>query len=108
MGANDEQLKKAGRCTVKKSIVTDDMDFCIVCGRPRDHVHHVFFGTCNRNISDKHGFIVPLCWEHHEGNTGVHNNQVLDQKLKQYAQRKYEALGHSRKEFRALFGKNYL
>lgn len=93
---------------MKKSIVTDDMEFCIVCGRPRDEVHHVFFGTALRKISDKHGFVVPLCWEHHQGNTGVHHNKVLAQKIKQYAQRKYEAAGHSRDEFRALIGKSYL
>lgn len=66
---------------MKKSIVTDNMEFCIVCGRPREAVHHVFFGTALRKISDKHGFVVPLCNYHHNGAAGVHNNnQVLDKK----------------------------
>lgn len=93
---------------MKKSIVTDDMEFCIVCGRPRDEVHHVYFGTALRKISDKHGFVVPLCNYHHTGANGVHFNKVLDQKIKQYAQRKYEDAGHSRDEFRKLIGKSYL
>lgn len=93
---------------MKKSIVTDDMEYCIVCGRPRQAVHHVFFGTALRKISDKHGFVVPLCNDHHTGANGVHFNKVLDQKIKQYAQRKYEAAGHSRDEFRKLIGRSYL
>lgn len=93
---------------MKKSIVTDNMDVCYVCGRPRQAVHHIYFGTALRKISDKHGFIVPLCLECHIGNYGVHFNKVLDQKLKQCCQRKYEAMGHSREEFRKLIGRSYL
>lgn len=93
---------------MKKSIVTDEKDFCIICGRPRQCWHHIYYGTALRKISDKHGFVVPLCREHHTGNKGVHFNKVLDQKIKQHCQRKYEALGHSREEFRTLIGKSYL
>lgn len=83
---------------MKKSIITDDMEFCIICGRPRQAIHHVYYGTALRKISDKHGFVVPLCNDHHTGANGV----LLDQKIKQYAQRKYEVAGHSRDEFRKL------
>ena len=93
---------------MSRSIVTDDMECCLLCGRPRQNVHHVFFGTANRKISDKHGFVIPLCVDHHIGRNGVHFNKSLDLKIKQHCQRKYEALGHSREEFIKLIGRSYL
>ena len=69
--------------------------------------HHVFFGTANRKLSEKHGLKVWLCQEHHRGNTGVHNNRVLDLLLKEIAQRKFEET-HHRQDFIKIFGKSYL
>lgn len=91
-----------------KSIITEDMQHCFICGRPKEHIHHVFFGTSNRKLSDKHGLIVPLCYEHHEGNYGVHRNKAVDSKLKQLGQRKFEEAGYTRQEFMQIFGKSYL
>lgn len=93
---------------MKKSIITDNMDFCFVCGRPRECIHHVYYGVANRRIADKHGFVIPLCNSCHTGRNGVHFNKVLDQKIKQHCQAKFEALGHTREAFRLLFGKSYL
>lgn len=53
-----------------KSILVDGLDWCYICGRPRQSIHHVFFGTANRKISDKNGFIVPLCNDCHTGPFG--------------------------------------
>ncbi len=81
---------------------------CVVCGSYFTEVHHVFFGTGDREISDKHGFICRLCPKHHRGNTGVHGgNRELDLALKRHFQAKYEEV-HSRAEFMALIGRNYL
>lgn len=46
---------------------------------------------------------------HNQSDDGVHgkNGHALDLKLKQECQRKYEET-HSREEFMALIGKNYL
>lgn len=90
-----------------KSILQDDLDYCFVCGRCGTEIHHIFFGTGNRKLSDKHGLVVGLCYNHHRGNKGVHFNRELDLMLKQTAQRQFEAM-YSRAEFLALFGKNYL
>lgn len=42
------------------SIITDDMEHCILCGNKKDHIHEIFFGR-NRTNSMKYGTVVPLC-----------------------------------------------
>ena len=90
-----------------KSILQDDMTCCYECGRYGTEVHHVFFGTANRRLSDKYGLVVGLCYNHHRGNQGVHNgNRELDLKLKRYAQSRFiEA--YPNEDFISVFGKSY-
>lgn len=92
---------------MKKSIVIADMDWCYLCGRPRECIHHIYTGTANRKISDKHGFILPLCNEHHTGKDGIHFDRELDQRVRRTCQRRYEET-HSREEFIKLIGRSYL
>ena len=91
-----------------KSILQDDLNYCYVCGRYGTEAHHVYFGSGNRKIADKHGLIVGLCYYHHRGNVGVHGgNKELDIMLKQLAQRRFiEEYPHI--DFLAVFGRNYL
>lgn len=92
-----------------KSIIQNNKE-CWVCKASFNlHLHHIFFGTANRKISDKNGFTVYLCQYHHEGTYGVHgkNGHKLDQELKQACQKKYEEK-HSREDFIKLIGRNYL
>ena len=81
---------------------------CIICGNPYTEEHHVFFGK-NRKVSDRNGFTVWLCPEHHRGPYGVHGKygHELDIRLKQEAQRAFEQ-EHTREEFLQLIGRNYL
>ena len=91
-----------------KSILQENKE-CFVCKKTQNlHLHHIFFGK-NRKISDKNGFVCYLCYEHHEGQTGVHNKNgnCLDDYLKKTCQERFERL-HSREEFRKLIGKSYL
>ena len=83
------------------------MDNCFVCGSPHVEVHHILYGTANRKISDKFGYIVPLCQEHHRGNTGVHFDKTLDIRLKQLAQEHYEKNHGRREDFIRIFGRSY-
>ena len=91
-----------------KSVIVEDMEQCYVCGYPYVEVHHIFYGTANRKISDKYGYVVPLCREHHTGSTGVHFNKVFDMHLRKIAQKHFEAEYGDRNEFRRVFGKSYL
>lgn len=91
-----------------KPIIVDDMEHCYVCGSPYIQIHHCIYGVANRKLSDKYGLVVPLCQEHHTGNTGVHNNKDLDLHLKKLAQEHFEAKFGSELDFREVFGRNYL
>lgn len=91
-----------------RSIITDDLTRCIECGRMADHIHHCLYGTANRKLADKYHLVVGLCYNHHEGQMGVHNgNKELDMKLKRMAQEAFER-EYPQIEFLAVFGKNYL
>ena len=90
-----------------KSILQEDTDYCFVCGRYGTEIHHIFFGTSNRKMSDKYGCVVGLCYEHHRGNRGVHHNRELDLELKRMAQRRFQEI-YTEEQFLAVFGRNYL
>lgn len=84
---------------------------CCICGTTQNlHEHHVIYGTANRKMSEKYGLKVWLCQEHHTGGSGVHHNPYLDDKLKKQAEIKWLLYDDTRsiKDFRQIFGKNYL
>lgn len=85
------------------------------------HRHHVYFGTGQRAISDKHGFWVWLRPEwHNTTNYGVHGKMghKLDLMIKEDCQRKYEEEWlkehegaseiEARMAFMNIIGRNYL
>ena len=41
------------------SVLTDDLDHCIITGDSNHAIHHVFNGP-NKKLSEKYGFLVPL------------------------------------------------
>ncbi len=88
-----------------KSIIQSEKE-CLVCGSTYNlELHHCIYGSANRKLSDKYGLVVWLCKNHHTGNAGVHFNRVLDQKLKKFAQERYEAVHGD--NFLEVFGRNY-
>lgn len=93
-----------------KSIMQTDKKCCICDTTQNLHEHHVIHGTANRKMSEKYGLKVWLCQEHHTGENGVHNNAYLDDELKKQAEIKWLLYDDTRsiKEFREIFGKNYL
>lgn len=90
------------------SVVVKDMKHCYVCGSPYVQIHHIFYGTANRKISDQYGYVVPLCQEHHTGSTGVHFNKPLDLHLKELSQEHFEANYGTREAFIKEFGRSYI
>ena len=90
-----------------KSIMQEDTNYCYVCGRYGTEIHHIFFGTSNRKMSDRYKCVVGLCYEHHRGNSGVHHNRELDLELKRMAQKRFQGI-YPEYDFLAIFGKNYL
>ena len=97
---------------MSKSIINNEKE-CFVCrtkANPSDiHKHHIFYGTANREISEKQGCWVYLCSYHHNmSNEGVHFNWCFDIMLKKYCQYVWEQEKGTRDEFRKLFGKSYI
>ena len=92
-----------------KSIVQKETE-CIICGNTYGlEVHHIFYGTANRKLSDKYGLTCYLCRYHHtSSNAGIHFNKPMDDKLKKYAQEKFEEVYGANISFREIFGKSYL
>ena len=82
---------------------------CYICGTESNlHLHHVFFGTANRRVSDENGFVCYLCGKHHNlSDNAVHFDINMDMAIKRDCQREFEKT-HTREEFMELIGRNYL
>lgn len=89
------------------SVFTDDLEHCILCGKPREHLHEIIYGK-NRINSIKYNFVIPLCANHHTGKDGIHFNKNLDLYYKRLCQIYFENNIGSREEFTKIFRKNYL
>lgn len=60
-------------------MITKYNDFCLICGRPKDNMHHIFKGQKQRALADEDELIIPLCLEHHTtGNLSVHHTKELN------------------------------
>ena len=87
------------------SILTNDLDHCIVCGAKKDHLHEIFFGR-NRTNSIKHGLVIPLCSTHH---IEMHKNKEWQDYWHVVAQKRFIEYYHkSIDEFIEIFKINYL
>lgn len=100
--------RTAGSMKRLYSVLTDDLEHCIVTGSCNVAIHHVFNGA-NRKLSEKYGFLVPLRPDWHNMTPySVHMDQWFDESLKCKAQKYYETHYGSREDFRREFGKSYL
>ena len=57
----------------RKSLFTNDLEYCIICGKKKNNLHEVFFGR-NRQRSIQFGLVIPLCIECHRE---MHRNKEL-------------------------------
>lgn len=94
------------------SILTDDLEHCIICGRPNVNKHEIFFGTANRQLSKNYGLVIPLCEELHHNQyacKGIHFDKKLCEKWQIIGQKAFmEHYNKTADEFRMIFGKNYI
>lgn len=89
-----------------KSILQDRESGCLFCGNPNTEEHHVC-GGANRKNSTAYGMMVYLCHAHHnEPPHGVHHNRELNDRLKAWAQVRFEE-AYPNTNFTEVFGKNY-
>ncbi len=84
------------------SILINDLSRCYFCGKPKNHLHEIYFGK-NRINSMKYGCVVPLCASCH---SKVHSNVELDLKLKKLCQKRFIEVYDD--DFLSIFRKNYI
>lgn len=88
----------------RKSIFTDDLEHCYICGKSKDHLHELFFGR-NRLVSIKFSFVIPVCSICHHR---CHFDTDIISFYRKECQSYYENNIGSRDEFIAEFKRNYL
>lgn len=84
---------------------------CYICGSSGPlHLHHIFFGTANRKVSDKYGLTCKLClYCHTEGKNAVHKNAEVANRLHKVGQiHAMAVLGWDADRFLKEIGRNYL
>lgn len=101
-----------------KSIMDTEEGVCYKCHRiTGTEVHHIFFGTANRKLSDADGLTVNLCREchnsYHGGPDAAQNRRELCQKAQQRWLDYYgpDLISQGRdpaEEFMKRYAKNYL
>lgn len=86
----------------RKSIFTDDLEHCIICGENATDINEILMGR-NRQNSMKYNLCIPLC-------RNCHNKYHLQRPVQLYwirlAQTEFEKT-HSREEWLKIFYKNY-
>ena len=87
------------------SILTSDLEHCIICCVKKEHLHEVFFGR-NRTNSIKYGLVIPLCSLHH---IEMHKNKEWQEYWHIIAQKRFMEYYHkSSDDFIGIFKINYL
>lgn len=114
---------------IPESIITKWVNYCMLCGKPREEMHHALYGNKHK-LADQDKLLMPLCQFHHQDSKkGVHNNaemKALSQMLAQACWEKHylaqklsscEELGHqcvedwsdeAREAFRRRYGESFL
>jgi len=88
------------------------LNYCVVCNRPTNTMHHLIFGRGKRPICDNDNIVIPLCDECHTmGRMRLHDNSVSEYLSKAYGQAIWErnqvANGYSLEDARDRFIKQY-
>lgn len=91
-----------------RSIIQTDTDKCFLCRNAFGTDWHHIFGGPNRKLSEKDGLKIRVCRAcHEEIHEGRSSKRLMDS-LHELGQVQYEAHGHTREEFMARYGRNYL
>ena len=85
------------------SILTSDLDHCVICNSKKDHLHEVFFGR-NRLNSIKYGLVIPLCLNCHEE---MHRNKEWQEYWHKKGQQAF-IVHYPNLDFMEIFKINYL
>lgn len=84
------------------SIITDNLKYCIICGKPKQDLNEIYAGR-NRQNSMKYGLVIPMCRRCH---TEYTNNAEMQMKWKKLGQEVFEDTYNE--DFIDIFKRNYL
>lgn len=84
------------------SILTDNLDYCIICGQKKQDLNEIYPGR-NRQNSMKYGCVIPMCRNCHTKYTNDRNLQLYWMKL---CQKKFNEIYEE--DFLSIFRRNYL
>ena len=107
MSKKSKKLAKMER--ERKSLFTDDLEHCIICGKAPINKHEIFYGR-NRQNSIIYKLVIPLCTaEHHNqvGKTGIHFDKKLCNEWHIKGQKKFNEV-YPDLDFVEIFKRNYL
>ena len=99
---NKRTTKQAKAEKNRFSLFTSDLNICIVCGKTKEHLHEVFFGS-NRQVSIRYGLVIPVCSKCHRI---IHNDSNL-QKLWHIRGQEIFEKTYPDLDFVSIFGQNY-
>lgn len=94
-------------------------NFCMVCGKPREHVHHLIFGRGLRELADQDELTAPLCSSCHNQ---IHESGIAGYLSKVIGQQAWETRymlinpsddidklrDRARLEFMARYGRSWI
>lgn len=87
------------------TVVTEYTEYCLLCGKPVEHAHHLVFGRGLRNLADADRLVIPLCMECHEH---IHTDRISGKLSKMFGQAVWEKHYGDREDFRRRYGRSYL
>lgn len=91
-----------------RSILQDKKECYVTHRKSGLHKHHIYAGYGTRQICEREGFYIYLIPElHNLSDKGIHFDKAFDLRIKRLCQAEYEKT-HTRAEFMALIGRNYL
>lgn len=96
-------------------MITHYNNYCLICGKPAE-IHHIFKGVKHRKLCTEDELLLPLCYEHHQGNMSVHSKKEMNILCQIIGQLAYERdkcaegcdVDTARESFRNRYGKSYL
>lgn len=88
----------------RKSVFTEDLEHCYLCGKKKNDLHEIFSGR-NRINSIKFNLVLPLCRKCHSLNQ---NNPFFNDYWHRQAEEYFICNIGSKEEFIKIFRKNYL
>ena len=94
-------------------MITKYTEYCLLCGKPKEDIHHLVFGNGLRRLADRWSIYIPICRTCHEA---IHKD-IAAQKLSKICGQllfekeailRGESEDDAREHFRQIFGRSYL